>query len=321
MPNRRPKVGKLARKSDCKRLVAALGYRDHVADSHDRVFDLGAGVRRDAALALAAMPQTDGVDIGAALIRSLSDSSCEVRRAVVSSLSARRERRALPALTEAALTWDQPRYGPARDAAVDALVELAEAQTAARLVVMAVNDSEADLELLRDVLTQVVDAGADHARAASDAATLALDTGEGEVCRRAVEILVWLGSDSVETLLSASRQPGHARLPAIRALGELRDLRAAETLSRLLGDGDPDVRQAAALALGGIGDPRVTRPLVDATTDSEYRVREAALDAVHRLGPVAVAGRRTPANNHPPSDNAAHENATTPESATDPATP
>lgn len=306
MPNRRPKVGKLARKGDCNRLVAALSYRDHVADSLDRIYDLGTGVRRDAALALAVMPQTDDPDVGAALIRSLADNSGEVRRAVVSSLRARRERRAVAALTDAVLTWQEPRYGSARAAAVDALVELAEAETAQRFVAIAVKESEADPERVRDVLTQLVGARADHARAASSAATLALATGEGEVCARAAEILVWLGSDSVEPLLTVSQQPGAARLPAIRALGELRDLRAAESLSGLLSDGDPDVRQAAALALGVISDPRVATPLLDATTDTEYRVREAVLGAVHRLGPVAIAGRRSlPANNHPRSDNVA----------------
>ncbi len=307
MPNRRPRVRKLAQKRDSKRLVVALSYRDHVTDSLDRVYDLGAGVRRDAALALASMPATGDLDVGAALIRSLSDSSCEVRRAVASSLGARRERRAGPALARAALTWEEPQYGPARAAAVTALLELAEPWTAQTFVLMAVHESEADAGRVRDILTRLVATGdEDRARAASDAAILALSTGKGDVCERAAEMLVWLGSGSIEPLLSISGQPGAARVPAIRALGELRDLRAAESLSWLLRDSDPDVRHAAAEALGGISDPRVAKPLIDATTDPDYHVREAALEAVQRLGPVAMVHRQSPAqpaNEHPPANN------------------
>ncbi len=301
MPNRRPRVRELARKCDSKRLVAALGYRDHVTDSLDRVYDLGAGVRRDAALALAAMPGTDDLDVGAALIRSLADSSGEVRRAAAHSLGARRERRAVPALARAALAWDEPRYGPARAAAEDALVELADDATAETLIVMAVHADVLDAGRVREVLARLLAAGGqDRARSATDAALLALSTGEGAVCERAAEILVWLGSQSVEPLMNISGQPGVARLPAIRALGELRDLRAAESLSQLLRDSDPDVRHAAAEALAGISDPRVAKSLLDATTDSEFRVREAALEAVQRLGPMAIGPRpATPAKDPP----------------------
>ena len=296
MRNRRPRVRTLARKRDSKRLVAALGYHDHVADSLDRVYDLGAGVRRDAALALGSMPESGELDVGAALIRSLGDPSGEVRRAAAQSLRSRRERRAMPALARAALTWVEPRYGLARAAAEDAIVGLADDATAQTLIAIAVHADGIDAERMREILVRLVTArGQDHARSASDAALLALSTGEGAVCERAAEILVWLGSASVEPLLQISGQPGAARVPAIRALGELRDLRAAESLSQLLRDSDPDVRHAAAEALGGMSDPRVAKPLLDATTDSEYRVREAALEAVQRLGPVAIGPRPSPA--------------------------
>jgi HEAT repeat protein len=109
------------------------------------------------------------------------------------------------------------------------------------------------------------------------------------VCERAVEVLAWLGADSVGPLLSIAGRPGEARVPAIRALSRLRDLRSAESLSRLLADDDPNVRCAAAGALGELSDPRVAPRLLEAATDSDHRVREAALEAVHKLRPIAVA--------------------------------
>ena len=68
---RRPNVRKATRRGDAKRLVRALVYYDRLSDSQGRLYDLGAGVRRDAALALASVADTGEVDIGAALIGAL----------------------------------------------------------------------------------------------------------------------------------------------------------------------------------------------------------------------------------------------------------
>ena len=125
---RRPKVAKLARKNDVRRLVDALDYRDHVLDQYGRMYDLGAPVRRDAALALSTA-NTNGLDVGPPLTRSLGDHTGQVRSAAASALGVRRDGRAAAALLEAALTWEGPRYVAARAAAVDALLQLSTPET------------------------------------------------------------------------------------------------------------------------------------------------------------------------------------------------
>ena len=121
---RRPNVRRLARRGKTRRLVRALTYRDFVTDRFGRMYDLGASTRRDAALALGSVPDTDDVDAGSALIESLRDSSAEVRRAASTALGARHETRAARALAEAGLSSRDPRYEHARAAAVEALFRL-----------------------------------------------------------------------------------------------------------------------------------------------------------------------------------------------------
>ena len=291
---RRPNIRKLARRQDVRRLVAALGYRDHWADQRGRVYDLGAAARRDAALALATMPTLDGngaatqngVDVGAALIRSLADSSGEVRRAVAIALGARAERRAVTALTEAVLAGADLRHDASRSAALEALLRIGGpdvAETFVNLIIVGCDD----LEGPRDGFLRLITQGGDEAkRSASTAAVSGLMRGERRVQDRAAEVLTWLGPQSAVPLVSVV-QHNSARVPAIRALGKLRILSCTQILVELLSDDDAEVRQAAATALGEISDPSVARPLLEATGDPDFGVRDAAIAAVRRLGPAA----------------------------------
>jgi hypothetical protein len=282
---RRPKIHKLARKGRTKRLVAALNYRDHLTDRLGRVYDLGASVRRDAALALATVPERDDVDVGAALIRSLHDPSAEVRRAAAEALGARQDHRAVPELAKAALTWNG-RYEPARAAALEALGALAGLDTA-RVVVRTLVERGGDMTRATDILdAAIVSTGEDTAQAVT-AAMLALSQRSGAAAERAGDILVWLGSESVEPLVGAL-EDGSRSLPMIRALGRLRDLRATDALARLLSEDDPAVRRAAAEALGAVSDLRARGPLLEASGDLDYRVREAALNALQKLSPLPL---------------------------------
>ena len=284
--NRRPKIRKLARKEDSKRLVAALGYHDHVTDRFDRIYDLGTSIRRDAALALASTPGGDD-DVGAALIGALGDSSGVVRSAAATALAARRDKRALTALATAALTWREPRYEAARAAATEALLEL-NGPEAADAFVASVVRNEADPAEAAEILARMVELGGEETfRRASATAVEALSTADGAVPDRAADVLVWLGPGSVEALLSALTSE-HTRLPAIVASGKLRDLRCSEALVGLLTDQDPQVRRAAATALGEIADPRVAPALFEATADTDPAVRESALAAVRKLGPASI---------------------------------
>ena len=288
--SRRPKIDKLVRKRDSRRLVAALGYHDYVMDREDRVYDLGTNVRRDAALALATAPDDEGVDVGAALIGALDDASGTVRAAAAASVAARGEQRALPSLAEASLTWRAPRHKAARSAAIEALVVLGGPDAVEVLVETALRpDTDVAPGDVADTLVAIVDHGGEGtSHGAREAALAALIGQNGAVPERAAQILVWLGPGSVDALHSALSVE-QARLPAIAALGRLRDIHSSEALVGYLMDEDPHVRQAAASALGEIADPRVASSLAAATSDGDPDVRESALAALRKLAPTGAA--------------------------------
>ncbi len=93
--------------------------------------------------------------------------------------------------------------------------------------------------------------------------------------KRTVEPFIGLLSD----------EDGQVRHYAAKALGELGDARAGEPLIKALGDGSrPDVSSCAAEALGKIGDTRAVEPLITALGDEDAYVRDAAKEALKKLG-------------------------------------
>ena len=70
---------------------------------------------------------------------------------------------------------------------------------------------------------------------------------------------------------------------AASALGMLRDARAVEPLITVLADPER-MSVAAAYALGRLGDARALDPLIAALRDGSEDVREAAADALGNLG-------------------------------------
>jgi HEAT repeat protein len=78
------------------------------------------------------------------------------------------------------------------------------------------------------------------------------------------------------------------RQAAAEALGKIGDARVVEPLIAALKDTDKDVRQAAAVALGKIGDARAVEPLIAALKDEERDVRAVATEALVKIGTLAV---------------------------------
>jgi HEAT repeat protein len=75
------------------------------------------------------------------------------------------------------------------------------------------------------------------------------------------------------------------REAAAEALGRLGDRRAVEPLIRVMGgDWADDVRRAAIEALGKLGDARAVKPLIKALGDEDQLIRENAAKALARLG-------------------------------------
>ena len=299
---RRPNVPRLASKGNAKRLVRALGYHDQVSDTEGRLYDLGAGVRRDAAVALASVADSGDVDIGAALIAALGDASGEVRRAAASALGARRDERATAPLADAVLTWHDRRYEAARRAAADALIDLSGPESAAELVRMVI-DRAPDPTLARELVAGMVGhGGPETARSACAIAAAELSADDHAIAARAAEVLSWVGPIAVEPLMAALDDPSAARIAAIQALGHLGELRPTDALSTLLSDDDADVRAAAAAALGQIANPAAAQALIGASNDPDQAVRSAALEAIRRLGPLATAVEPSGADAASPSN-------------------
>jgi len=73
------------------------------------------------------------------------------------------------------------------------------------------------------------------------------------------------------------------RQAAAEALGELGDARAVGPLIVALQDGDVEVRRAAAWALGEIGDARAVDPLIAALRDEDVEVCRAAARALGEI--------------------------------------
>ncbi|NYT05584.1 MAG: HEAT repeat domain-containing protein [Methanomicrobiales archaeon] len=90
---------------------------------------------------------------------------------------------------------------------------------------------------------------------------------------------------AVPVLLEAASDPDpNVKIPALRALGKIHDVRAVPVLKKGLADGDGHVRSAAAEAMGELGDGQQVPDLVRALTDPYPQVRMEAAWALDRLG-------------------------------------
>jgi HEAT repeat protein len=148
-----------------------------------------------------------------------------------------------------------------------------------------------------------------------------LSSPDPQVCNAAVSRLAAMGNSVLPCLLEALKSPDRrvrasvayvfcktrppaaleplaerlsdpdddVRVAVCRALKELGE-RAVPVLLRCLEGPRPDVRRAAALILGELGDPRATRQLVACLNDDDdVNVRQAAAEAIGAIGdPRAV---------------------------------
>lgn len=112
-----------------------------------------------------------------------------------------------------------------------------------------------------------------------------LDHVNFDVQWHAADALGTMGPDVVPVLLAAlSHRSINTRVGAIEALAAIRDPRATGPLSALLeSDETSEVRWAAALALGEIGDPHITPLLIKSLRDLDRYVRYGAAKALEEL--------------------------------------
>lgn len=157
-----------------------------------------------------------------------------------------------------------------------------EAMVAPLLGVLEEADAGARLDAL-DALAGLRSADARRAieRSLSDRSTA--------VRAHAVRALAHAGVDAVIPLLDRVHDPeGDVREAAATALGEIGDVRAALALVGISQDPIPEVRLAAARALGRLRGEVSTRTLLGLVHDTMPEVRSAALDGLARIADPAT---------------------------------
>jgi HEAT repeat protein len=108
--------------------------------------------------------------------------------------------------------------------------------------------------------------------------------GAEEVRKEVVEVLVRYGHDVTKQLIPQIENPDiEVRRAAIVALGRVGDPGAVPSLIRALVT-DPDLTIPAALALARIGDSRAYDALVRLLSDDSASVRQAAIAGINSLG-------------------------------------
>ncbi|MFC7132878.1 MULTISPECIES: HEAT repeat domain-containing protein [Salinibaculum] len=135
----------------------------------------------------------------------------------------------------------------------------------------------------------------------------AADEEEGQVAAEAIDALDQLGQDALEQLLTRmanvdldddaadwmkakafvralSADVPELRMAAANALGELEVEDAVPELAKVFDDRDPRVRARAARATGVIGDARATDPLTGLLSDPKAGVRREAAEALGNIG-------------------------------------
>ena len=280
---RKPNLRALARSGDVAGLVEASAFVEEVATPDGSTRDLGAPIRDGALRALADLGPGHGSE---AVVRALHDPANSVRMTAVRILYQREDAQAL---AEAA--GKLPRRGHSRDLALRGVLELDQPGTASPLAKGLVY--QPGDELLAENEMQALESlwSADDQEAErSEIAGLLIDAlidRRRSVPDRAVQLLVRLAPDSVQPLI---REVSHGRAAgrAVRALGQIGDVRALEPLVGMLEDDDSEVRAEACAALGELRDPAAVESLLRATRDPVQAVRAQAGAALDLMGTAGV---------------------------------
>jgi HEAT repeat protein/beta-lactamase regulating signal transducer with metallopeptidase domain len=233
--------------------------------------DSEASVRVKAAHALGEIEHASAVD---ALAQALDDQDAEVKRTAVWALGAIEDPRAVDPLIRVLGDSDVE----IRLRAIHALGDI-EDRRAVDPLVEALRDSDARVrETAVWALAQIEDPRAAPGLAA------ALGSAEASVRQRAAWALGELGLSSApnELILALRDEDLEVRRHAVHALGEIEDPAAVPGLADLFraSDADVETRRAVIWALGEIEDPTAYQVLVAALEDEDPEIRRAAARAL-----------------------------------------
>jgi HEAT repeat protein len=287
---RKPRVAHLRRRGKVDGLVAAARFRDEIVDRDGRLVDLGAPVRRDAVLALADFSEPDAL---AAVARAVGDDSSAVRRAALSALVGREDPVAVEALVRAVLTWGNQSDLRARDEAAEALSMLAEqndglvAETIG-LTYLILNEPPARDAMEMTMLRRFLASSSDDVLDPLVYEAIANLASRHPVRRARAGWLLAVFPEASLGPLRASLAHPDVRLAAAEALGAIGDSMATPDLTAMLTVDDASARRAAALALARIRDPRAIEHLLAVAFDEDLSVRDAAIEALDVFGTLAL---------------------------------
>jgi HEAT repeat protein len=287
--SRKPNVKSLARAGGVEGLVEASRYSDTFLSGDGTQVDTGAAIREEAVLALGDVgDQDDREAVVNRLAEALADPVDRVRCAAALTLYRLEEHKPLGNAVAQMPTGG----GKARETAMRALLALrapgSSATLAAALVhrpgELALGDTDASL-----VVRLIEEEGTpDALQAVIDVSMAALPSELRAVAYRAEELLEHLAPDSFDALVEELRD-GSAPDRAAAVLGRMKDSRALKPLVDALTHPDARVRRESCAALGELRDPAAAEALLLATRDSEYEVRAGAGAALDQLGTAAIA--------------------------------
>jgi HEAT repeat protein len=216
-------------------------------------------------------------------LRALAqDPQWDVRRAVAETLGRLKDKRGVEALTQGLKDSDED----VREAAALALGTLGE-RSAIGPLVLALKDLGSGVRRIAAAALSRIDenwSSSVEARAAAEVLKASLYDPNPAVRYIVGQILVGLGAMDPET--HAMAESGDVSVASIEKRRKL----AVNLFLAILGDTDPDLRQAAAEALGRLGQRRAEPGLVRALRDADANVRLAAERALE-----AIAVARMPA--------------------------
>lgn len=275
-----------------------LAYLDAVEPLIEALESKNAGVRRAAALALdvdvTGKVRTRAVE---ALIKALKDKDAIVRQHAVRTLSRIAGTKAVELLIEVLLEDSRAHV---RRAAAKALSRIGDARAVEPLIEVLRRDNKADVRLAAakalgeigdpKALLALVYAAVDRKNQVQiNDSPHFFPTTVAKEAKKAMEKIGEPTIEQVEPLIKALSNR-YMSCEAAKLLGRARDPRAVEPLIELLGDNKADIRNAAAKALGDIGDPKTFEqvgPLVKALGDKNVCCEAAKL--LGRIGdPRAV---------------------------------
>ena len=211
----------------------------------------------------------------------LADLEPEVRAAAAKALGALGDERALLPLAQALLN-DPDSEESVRAAAALALGDLGQAAAVSPLA--AALESDGDAAVKKAAAAALGELGND---AATEDLIDSLSGDEESAVRAAAAMALGAVGDpqALAHLMEARAEDESSavRSEAADALDEFTVDELGETLEE---SGDPEERLAAAKLLGERGDPSAASELIEALTDPEPGVRQAAIDSIEELGVV-----------------------------------